>query len=746
MFPFLLLAMPMKPLCGTSPFFVQNPSDPDLSLLVHYRRLGGAWVGQIQYRDDGGGEASTEAAAQNPPEQETEALFRMSGTKYVEGGRGESTVAERESESASSLHRSESQLFPLEDETSAAASDTGSVMRIDLDDDEDAFVDALMDHGDEQAFQEHGTRDQQAPLAPQRVPLLCHSSLEMLSRIDARCPFFLDVIKNRGGYSRVYLIQPGEEGVRSFRTLRECEELAEASRGKAQRVVSDAFSPRLSGSERLRRVVGCILASPETCLPGSPADGGLNKLAPFITTRSAISATETLFLRRAEPVLSDRERAGLRWSGFAARAVSDRHWIEEFVAVSHRSVSFSHPDKRKASARVVIRSIESVAPLAPDVCPPGVSDAYWFVEIETLGRSIYLMFGSARARDGFLNEVQSLRTLAREDVDADISIASNPLALDVENPADEFMHKSTLWNLKNRRLLNGGKYYFTVARSTNALEIVETALRRASTVANDSPRHEEFELRHAFLVSAARLKQANVLGLPEEWRLVFFLNLYHLMTLHAFIVLGPPDSSLQWIAYFNNAAYETGDDIFSLAELEHCIVRSNLSGPSQFLSRFVIPKTRYRDDLALSRLSDFRVNFALNCGSRSNPGSVLCYRVASLRTQLDSAARLYLEGTTFAVRGGNQSPSFPGAGNGNSEILVLCFPRVCQWFLPDFGDSPEQLIVKVEPYLPDAVRRVLERFKTTSGARRLDMSRISVRYDTYNFECRPFVVAMADPL
>jgi hypothetical protein len=113
--------------------------------------------------------------------------------------------------------------------------------------------------------------------------------------------------------------------------------------------------------------------------------------------------------------------------------------------------------------------------------------------------------------------------------------------------------------------------------------------------------------------------------------------------------------------------------------------------------------------------------------------------VSSLRAQLDAAARLYLEGATATVRG-SQPPGSSGTGGG--ETLVVCLPRVCQWFLQDFGDSPEHLLARVEPYLRDAARRALGRFRTPAG--RPDASRIAVRYDAYSFECRPFVV-LADP-
>jgi Protein of unknown function, DUF547 len=47
-------------------------------------------------------------------------------------------------------------------------------------------------------------------------------------------------------------------------------------------------------------------------------------------------------------------------------------------------------------------------------------------------------------------------------------------------------------------------------------------------------------------------------------RLALFLNLYHVMILHAYMVLGPPTSALRWASYFTTLCYEVGGEIFRL--------------------------------------------------------------------------------------------------------------------------------------------------------------------------------------
>jgi hypothetical protein len=190
------------------------------------------------------------------------------------------------------------------------------------------------------------------------------------------------------------------------------------------------------------------------------------------------------------------------------------------------------------------------------------------------------------------------------------------------------------------------------------------------------------------------------------------------MISHAFLVLGPPDSSLSWISYFNNMAYQVDDDIFSLAELEHCIIRAKMSYPSQFLSRFVLPKSRYT--MALTR-ADYRINFALNSGSLSNPPEIIIYRPDKLQEQLDQASRMGLQCATLARRGSTRGAN-------------LNLPRICQWFAEDFGGS-EMLLKKIERFLSDQVRTVLR--ECCWNARKRVFDSCHIRYLPYSFECRP---------
>lgn len=276
-----------------------------------------------------------------------------------------------------------------------------------------------------------------------------------------------------------------------------------------------------------------------------------------------------------------------------------------------------------------------------------------------------------------------------------------------------------MWNCKQRRILNSGRYSFRANYHSSPLQLAENALR----LALEPSLEDDLEKRRLFLSSAAMLKDATPGILSESERLAFYLNVYHIMIMHAFLVLGPPGSSLKWISYFNNIAYQVGDDIFSLTELEHCIIRGNMAYPTQFVSRFILPKSRFK--YALVR-SDYRINFALNAGSMSNPQTIFVYKPDTLEEQLDMASCLYLADTTVVKKGVWE--------------LAIQLPRVCQWFSEDFG-SHSDLLSKIHMFLKEEEREKLSR-RWSQETRTFDTGGISIKYKNYSFQCRPLKLAI----
>lgn len=114
--------------------------------------------------------------------------------------------------------------------------------------------------------------------------------------------------------------------------------------------------------------------------------------------------------------------------------------------------------------------------------------------------------------------------------------------------------------------------------------------------------------------------------------------------------------------------------------------------------------------------ADHRINFALNPGSMSNPSKVLLYAPEHLDKQLDAATALYLERASVISKGSND--------------IIVQLPRICQWFMDDFG-SEEDVLEKIGPFL-----------KTDDRARYINAKstglNVSVRFHDFSYKCRPF--------
>ena len=149
-----------------------------------------------------------------------------------------------------------------------------------------------------------------------------------------------------------------------------------------------------------------------------------------------------------------------------------------------------------------------------------------------------------------------------------------------------------MFKCKKRRLLNCRKFCFRGSLADDlgagpeaAVDpnlVVATALRSALEPHDHEGNNDNLK---AFLNHSSMLKKCQIGGLSEKAKLTFFLNLYHLMITHAYLVLGTPTSSFKWVSYFNMISYQVDDDIFSLTELEHCIIRAGMNFPAQFLSK-----------------------------------------------------------------------------------------------------------------------------------------------------------------
>ncbi|CAB9517759.1 expressed unknown protein [Seminavis robusta] len=127
--------------------------------------------------------------------------------------------------------------------------------------------------------------------------------------------------------------------------------------------------------------------------------------------------------------------------------------------------------------------------------------------------------------------------------------------------------------------------------------------------------------------------------------------------------------------------------------------------------RFTTPNSKFC-------FADFRLNFAINCGSTSNPAEIPIYSVEMLQQQLDEACKLYLH-NHIAIKKRNKH-------------YVCVLPRLCQWYAEDFGSTNYSVLKTLEPYVHHHERKILASSDFASLP-------ITPKYLSFSFDCRKLV-------
>jgi hypothetical protein len=157
---------------------------------------------------------------------------------------------------------------------------------------------------------------------------------------------------------------------------------------------------------------------------------------------------------------------------------------------------------------------------------------------------------------------------------------------------------------------------------------------------------------------------------PLEAR-AFWINLYNTLTLHAMQVAQVKTGILEVLGFYNRFAYQIGEHIFTLNEIEHGVLRGNRAVLIQ--KPFLITDPRAKFVLPLEP----RIHFALNCGAASCP-PIRAYTGTDLEAQLELATQSYLQDCKV-------------------EQGVVWLPRLFLYYPTDFG----QALVFVRQYRPE---------------------------------------------
>ncbi|KAH9187614.1 hypothetical protein AeNC1_010410 [Aphanomyces euteiches] len=416
---------------------------------------------------------------------------------------------------------------------------------------------------------------------------------------------------------------------------------------------SSSIAHLIASKNQLKR----LLTSPSTVLP----------YAPFFASRNTNgNATQCQVLRM----------------------ISDSHWRNEWMILDSgksKELRFFRMSSSTACVTIHLADILSVSATAHDALKlPATGNCngmHWF-EIETLARVHVVAVASYQEYEFWTQALAD--EISRVVADGKDMLATQVLdqpfrsiggLLGKSRYAKDIFHAA---REDGRVVLNDRRIAkrFGGAEDVDVCDVAEKALQMA-LVLHQHPTVCLTSEVVTFLDLVSKLKRvtvtpvASLAKLNTADRTAFFLNVYHIMVLHgSFLDLLPTvKPKLNWANFYNTITYDIAGLLFTPADIEHAIVRASLTPLKSPFPAYVVPKFTQDDPRYAFRVTsaDYRLDFALNCLTKSCVQVIMIYRGFDLELQLNYITRVVLSSLMST----------------DTKRHVIYLPRICEWFNDD---------------------------------------------------------------
>ncbi|CAB9508403.1 expressed unknown protein [Seminavis robusta] len=474
----------------------------------------------------------------------------------------------------------------------------------------------------------------------------------------------------------------------------------------------------LAAPEQSYRTVSNVLARMSSIPTSSPFSGNFNNI--LSTQIVQASDQDTWFLSGGAMqigVVPDPKQEVLKGAlvceSLVARCLWESHWREEWCGVYRKSIVFYAPLTTKACLEFSFSDVQSIRML--DTQQRNPLPGFPILAIETAWQCHYLAFPSDEARDSFREKVEIL--IPKRSARAEVQITG---------ASERELWKARFWQgFQNsvesesaicrgkwaevqsgsksicRTILNGRRMDFDLdegfLREAGGLGKYVEDLLSTSLSFSLSSLERDPERLVKFLDAVSHLRLIPIIEIDREGveACCLFVNLYHCLLQHALLLAVNGPLHRRTVGNFMRAScYEIGGDVFSLAEIQSCIIRGNMSRP-------VSPKPPYVDAPKKSnayrfyalKFTDPRINFVLNTGDVSCPQDIPVLRPERIEDQLSTASVAFLE-SQLSV-----------------DVIRRCvlLPRVCEVYKNDFEDEASGCLYYCSRYLDSATVNALKR-------------------------------------
>ncbi|GAB4847796.1 hypothetical protein Ancab_026859 [Ancistrocladus abbreviatus] len=215
---------------------------------------------------------------------------------------------------------------------------------------------------------------------------------------------------------------------------------------------------------------------------------------------------------------------------------------------------------------------------------------------------------------------------------------------------------------------------------------------------------EEFR-RYLNLVHG--LHRVDILALPPNEKLAFFLNLYNAMIIHAVVRIGHPEGILDRKALVSDFQYLVGGQSYSLSAIKNGILRSNRKASYSLVKPFTGGDKRL--EVALPAVNPL-IHFGLCDGTRSSP-AVRFFTSQNVEAELRVATRQFFQ------RGGIEV---------DLSKRTIYLTRIIKWFNADFGSSDREILKSIVKYLDANKAGLLTHLLSDGGV-------VNVVYQNYDW-------------
>ena len=431
--------------------------------------------------------------------------------------------------------------------------------------------------------------------------------------------------------------------------------------------------PRVLAGQLSAPDQSCRIASHVISRMSSSASDGNEEVASILAEQIADqSDLDRSFLQGGAAqlgvVCNEKE---LLFDCLTARCLWDSHWREEWLGIYQDSVVFFAPLTKKSALQLAAMDIRKVRLLcgSTELSPlPG----YPIAVIETAWQCYYSAFPNQEVRDMFIEKLNGIIMPTSEMDDCSRALENALREKDLWKArfwqGFQDSAESTLsggkrkWakvpsgkKMLDRSILNGRRFGFDVdawldddlddemARmSAFAAELLSTALSITTTTLENNP---GAFVKFLDMTSQLRSLPLQRLDLARPEAFCMFVNIYHCLLQHSLVVTVSGPLYKKSVGHFmRTTCYEIGGDVFSLAELQYCVIRGKMSKPT--ISKFPYleaPRKSAAYRFYALDYTDPRVNFVLNTGDVSCPITILVLNSDTLDEQLHDATRVFMQ-------------------------------------------------------------------------------------------------------